>query len=191
VSKPTEERKSEFFSKPRLGHVFLFAALFLGFVIPAALREIRHEEEMKKQAQEMKIRANEMKALMERFEVEALAKISNAIPASSRNGVEPSKKETHAPSYRGVVAHEFFEHAGNGEQVDAYILILEKPAVFLGDEFVKACEMTELHMTTSSRTIDLRDYVGKRVSAHGELFGEHTAWHHRKVLVSVKQLREL
>ncbi len=92
--------------------------------------------------------------------------------------------------YEGILIKMRYEHVGYGQMLTGYILRTSDPVEFPGDNFVKKCVVDEVQINWLLAEHDIDHYVNKRVRLSGELFGEHTAHHCRKVLLNADGIDE-
>jgi hypothetical protein len=91
-------------------------------------------------------------------------------------------------TYEGILHKISFQHPMNKEILPAYILTLQKTIHFPGDEFQERSDVTEVQLVWPFDRYDVNEYIGKQVRVQGTLFGAHTAYHIRNVLVNVDKV---
>jgi hypothetical protein len=100
------------------------------------------------------------------------------------------KEVTSKHYYEGVLTKIHYEHAGNAQMLTGYILKTVTPVHFPGDEFLDKCIIDEIQINWLITERNIDHYVNKQVKLSGELFGEHSAYHCRKVLLNAKEVIE-
>jgi len=88
-------------------------------------------------------------------------------------------------TFEGMLHEISFQHPINKEILPAYILSSQKIIHFPGDEFQERSDVTEVQLVWPFKKYDVNEYIGKQVRVHGTLFGAHTAYHIRNVLLHV------
>jgi len=101
--------------------------------------------------------------------------------------------------FAGTLTYKIFAGPPNFEDVrkgdtpePAYILLLDAPTCFFGDDFVEPdklvnrVQLISLEGAAAQTYVEMRNLVGRRVWVVGKsAFGAHTAHHHAPVLVDV------
>jgi len=120
--------------------------------------------------------------------VAASASASASASAGAKAACTPLKWNKDSVDVDGTVSFE--GTVGKGEGVNATnvtekfpTLALDKPACGVDGKPV-----AEVQLYTNDKSIALDKLVGKRVAIEGSAFAEHTAHHHRPIVVEVKKL---
>ena len=97
--------------------------------------------------------------------------------------------------YSGVVQVGQFYHDGRGEQLTYYFAdIGEKQYNKLNAELggvESSGQEVESEIQLYSTKINLKDFVGKKVSFTGEAFEAHTIYHQRDIVFEIKELKPI
>ncbi len=92
----------------------------------------------------------------------------------------------------GNLATVNFIHPGNRSRQTAYVVNLARPlcadVTDIDDKVRRVANIRRVQLAGDLDAAKLRQLVGKRVSARGTLFGQHTAYHIAPILVSLKAL---
>ncbi|HVH42328.1 MAG TPA: DUF4431 domain-containing protein [Labilithrix sp.] len=85
-------------------------------------------------------------------------------------------------SFEGTLSEGEASNA-TGKMEHFYLLSVPKPVC--GPD---GAAVTELHVYSFEKGVDLKSFVKKRVRIEGSPFAEHTAHHHRPIVVDVKKV---
>lgn len=95
---------------------------------------------------------------------------------------------------KGTISHGKFQHP-NGTWVEFYIIKLLEPATIKEDKInpINSSEtgIAEIQLFSNDKAIftKLKNLSGKKASVKGTLFHEHTAWHIRKLVMNVSDIK--
>src|SRR5262249_32015642 len=92
----------------------------------------------------------------------------------------------------GTLATVRFIHPGNGSRQTAYVVYLARPACAdvtdFDDKVYRVRNIRRVQLAGDFDSATLKRLMGKRVTARGTLYGQHTAYHIAPVLVATKSL---
>jgi hypothetical protein len=92
----------------------------------------------------------------------------------------------------GTLATVRFIHPGNGSRQTAYVINLPQPVCAdvtdIDDKVERVNNIRRVQLAGDFEGKPIKQLMGKRVTARGTLFGQHTAYHIAPILVSLKSL---
>lgn len=92
----------------------------------------------------------------------------------------------------GTLAIVKFKHAGNGSNLQAYVVRLPKAVCAdvtdIDDKVQRVDKVGRVQLAGELNEPTLRKLLNKRVTVGGTLFGQHTAYHIAPVLVQLKSI---
>ena len=98
--------------------------------------------------------------------------------------------------FNGVIGESEFYHDGREEWIRYYYAEIGREQLEglksqLDDYYDSGLEPeTEIHVYTLSDDIDLKKYIGKKISFRGEFFSAHTAYHMRNIVFMITDILE-
>ena len=92
----------------------------------------------------------------------------------------------------GTLATVRFVHPGNGSRQTAYVINLPQPicadVTDIDDKVERVNNIRRVQLAGDFEGKPIKQLMGKRVTARGTLFGQHTAYHIAPILVDLKSL---
>jgi hypothetical protein len=92
----------------------------------------------------------------------------------------------------GTLATVRFIHPGNGSRQTAYVINLPRPlcadVADIDGKVERVNDIRRVQLAGDFAGKPIRQLMGKRVTARGTLFGQHTAYHIAPILVDLKSL---
>jgi hypothetical protein len=120
----------------------------------------------------------------------ALAAAAGASPAAAQTCLKADDKAEAAVT--GTLATVRFIHPGNQSRQTAYVVNLPRPVCAdvtdIDDKVNRVDGIRRVQLAGELDGAKLKRLMGRRVTARGTLFGQHTAYHIAPILVSLKAL---
>jgi hypothetical protein len=120
----------------------------------------------------------------------AFAALASTAPSLAQTCLKVDDKAE--ATIRGTLATVRFVHPGNQSRQTAYVVNLGRPVCAdvtdLDNKVQRVDKVGRVQLAGEFDPTKVIRLMGKRVTARGTLFGQHTAYHIAPVLISVKSL---
>jgi hypothetical protein len=120
----------------------------------------------------------------------ALIAVCFAAPAAAQTCLKAD--DTAEAAITGTLATVRFVHPGNNSRQTAYVVNLPAPVCAdvtdIDDKVQRVADIRRVQLAGELDEKKIRALMGKRVTARGTLFGQHTAYHIAPILVALKSL---